>query len=115
MITAISASALSITEVVKALRKGDIDQVTLYLDDVVRITIDEKTHPYSRSQAEVILRNFFRSRTVRSLTVLHQEQGTASEYFIGTLQTEPELFRTTVFMRLRGERKVIHELRFERL
>jgi len=94
--------------------KGDAGKISRHMDDVVRITLDERTYPYSKTQSEAILRNFFRSRTVIDLSMVHQSEGEDGEVFVGDLRTRTDRHRVSIIMRERGERMVISEFRLER-
>lgn len=114
LLTGRSAPGLSMLDVLAAIRKGDAGKISRHMDDVVRITLDERTYPYSKTQSETILRNFFRSRTVIDLLVVHQSEGEDGEVFVGDLRTSSDRYRVSIIMRTRGERMVISEFRLER-
>lgn len=101
-------------DVITALRKGDVGQLCRHMDEVVRITLEERTHPYSKTQSEAILRNFFSSRTIIDLSVVHQSDGEDGEIFVGDLRSSKDRHRVSIIMRPRSERMVISELRLER-
>ncbi len=104
----------SMQDVLAALRKGDAGQLSRHMDEVVRLTLDERTHPYSKTQSEAILRNFFKSRTIIDLSMVHQSDGEDGEIFVGDLRSGKDRHRVSIIMRPRGERMVISELRLER-
>lgn len=114
LISAGSNPGHSMQDVITALRKGDVGQLSRHMDEVVRITLEERTHPYSKTQSEAILRNFFRSRTIIDLSVVHQSDGEDGEIFVGDLRSSKDRHRVSIIMRPRGERMVISELRLER-
>jgi hypothetical protein len=103
----------TIDDVVSAIQTGDAARISRYFDDVVQIGIDGKNHVCSRTQAEMIMRNFFTTRVIKGFTVEQKGGGNDSEFFIGSLSTESNAFRTTVYLRTRGDRKLIQELRFD--
>jgi hypothetical protein len=113
-ITAGNYPGRSMQDVLNALRKGDAGQISRHMDEVVRITLEERTHPYSKTQSEAILRNFFRSRTIIDLSVVHQSDGEDGEIFVGDLRSSKDRHRVSIIMRSRGDRMVISELRLER-
>lgn len=113
-ITGLFSFGTSINDVVTAMKKGDAVSLSRYFDDVVQITMDDKSHAYSKGQAEMILKNFFASRTVRGFTVEHQGSSGETEFCTGLLSTEQQPFRISIFMKMRGERNVIQELWVER-
>ena len=61
----------------------------------------------------MVLRDFFSNKGVKSFKVVHRGIRHDSEYCVGNLATESGDFRTTIFMKVKGDRKVIKELIFE--
>jgi len=104
----------SFDEVVKAIKAGDSAQVSKYFDNTVEITLPGKSNSYSKSQAELILHDFFASNTVIDFEILHKSDNSGSQYCIGNLKTVNGTFRTTIFMKQKGAVEVLQELRFEK-
>ncbi len=109
----IASFSYSIDDVVTAIKSGDANQLSQYFDNMVEITLHEKSNSYSRSQAEVVLKDFFNSFGVKSFSIVHKGSNSGSEFCIGNLQTRNGDFRTTIFMKTRGEKQVLQEIRFE--
>ncbi|HWH62291.1 MAG TPA: DUF4783 domain-containing protein [Ginsengibacter sp.] len=101
-------------DVVKAIKAGDASQVAKYFDNTIEITLPEKSNSYSKSQATLVLQNFFASNTVKDFEILHQSDNSGSQYCIGNLKTANGTFRTTIFMKQKGSTEVVQELRFEK-
>jgi antitoxin component YwqK of YwqJK toxin-antitoxin module len=112
-ITAFSFSP-SINEVIKAFKSGNAAEVSKYFDNTVEITFPEKSNSYNKSQAELVLNDFFATNTVKDFEILHQSDNGGSEYCIGNLQTTGGVFRTTIFMKQKAGKNLIQELRFEK-
>lgn len=102
-----------IDEIVIALKGGNASQVSKYFDKTVDITLPEKSNSYSRSQAEMILRDFFRINPIRGFQVIHKGENSGSQYCIGTLLTKATSYRTTIFMKQKGDKQILQEIRFE--
>lgn len=100
-------------DVVAGLRKGNASQVARYFDKTVDITLPGKTNSYSRSQAEIILKDFFHTRQVKGFEIIHKGENTGSEYCIGTLFTALGTYRTTLYMKNKSNRQTLQEIRFE--
>lgn len=96
-----------------AIRQGDAVKMSRHFDSLVEITVAEKSYSYSRTQAEVVLRDFFNTHSVRNFTMLHKANSNNAEYFVGKLTTARGEFRTTVLVKSRGDKRVVQELRFE--
>ena len=103
----------TIDEVVSAIQLGDASRMSRYFDNMVGITLRDRSHTYSPSQAEMILRDFFSNSGVKSFKVVHRGTSNDAEYCVGSLTTRSGEYRTTIFMRIRGEKKFLQELRFE--
>lgn len=102
-----------INEVIGALKAGNAVQMAKYFDNTVEIALPEKSSSYSKSQAELILRDFFANNPVKNYTLLHQGDNNGSQYCIGTLVTKTATFRTTIYMKQKGDKQVLQEIRFE--
>lgn len=112
----ISISALSqggIDDVISAMKSGNASGVTKYFDNYVDITIFEKASNYSRSQGELIIKDFFTNNGVKTFDVKHKGNNNNGDYCIGTLQTKNGSYRTTVYMRVKGNKLVIQDIRIE--
>ncbi len=103
----------SIDEVVSAIKTGDAAAVARHFDNTVEITMPDKSNNYSKSQAEMVLRDFFSTNGVKDFQILHKGENAGSQYCIGTLSTKNGSFRTTVFMKQKSDKLVLQEIRFE--
>lgn len=106
-------AALRIDEVVAAMKAGNAAQAARYFDKTVEINLPDKGGSYSKSQAEIVLKDFFTNNPVKGFEVIHQGQNAGSQYCIGTLLTKTGSFRTTIYMKQKGDLQVLQELRFE--
>jgi hypothetical protein len=107
------APVFSIDEVVSAMRNGNAARLAKYLDTRVDITVPGKSDNYSRSQAELILKDFFASNEVKGFVVKHKGKQNGSEFCIGLLQTRNGDYRTKFFMKKKGDVQVVQEIGFE--
>ncbi|MBS1743190.1 MAG: DUF4783 domain-containing protein [Bacteroidetes bacterium] len=103
----------SIDEIITALKAGNASQIAKYFDNTVEITLPDKSNSYSKSQGEMILKDFFSNAPVKSFEVIHKGENAGSQYCIGTLVTANGTYRTTVFMKQKGDRQMVQEIRFE--
>ncbi len=107
----ISISGLD--EVIDALRNGNSAEIAKSFDNTVEITLPAKSNSYSKSQAELILRDFFNNNPVKGFEVIHKGENGGSQYCIGTLDTKNGPFRTTLFMKQKNNKLVLQEIRLE--
>lgn len=108
-------SADPFANVISALQKGSADELSHYFDNMIEITLPSKGNSYSKSQAAVILKEFFSSNDVKSFQLIHRgNSGEGSSFGIGSLVTSGGTYRTTFFFRQKGDTFVLQELRFEK-
>jgi hypothetical protein len=100
-------------DVVSALKSGNANQLSKYFDNSIEISLPEKSDSYSRSQAEMVLKDFFDTKVVQSFEAQHQGNVNGSQYCIGTLVTKNGNYRTTVYMKQKTDRSLLQELRIE--
>jgi len=103
----------TIDAVAVAFRSGDVDRLSPYLDYRVDISLPEKSDTYSKSQAEMIIRDFFDNNGVRNFQVKQKGESGGSEYCFGVLQTRNGNFKTSLFMKHKGDKQFLQEIRFQ--
>jgi uncharacterized protein DUF4783 len=103
----------TVDDVATAIRSGNISRLSGYLDNRVDITLPDKSDTYSKSQAEMIISDFFSNNEVQNFKVKHRGENSGTEFCIGILQTRNGNFQTTFFMKQKGDRQLLQELRFQ--
>lgn len=100
-------------DVISALRKGNATELAKYMDDNIEISLPDKSDSYSKTQAVIILKDFFTNNGVKGFDVIHKGDNGGSQFCIGTLQTRSGNYRTTVFMKTKNGRQLVKEIRFQ--
>ena len=106
-------SRVGIDDVISAMKSGNSSLVAKYFDASVELSMPDKSNSYSKSQAELVLKDFFATNAVKGFEVIHKGENAGSQYCIGTLVTKTGSYRTTIFMKQKGDGQVLQELRFE--
>ena len=101
-----------IDDVISALRSGNSSQLSAYFDENVEVTLPDKSDSYSKAQAQLIIKDFFGNNGVRGFELKHKGDSPGGHYCIGTLQTKSGNFRGHVFMKTKGNKEVVKEIRF---
>ncbi len=121
MLVSIVASAATaflpavLDDISLAIRSGNAREVAKYFDTSVEITIHNESKVYSKSQAEMVLKDFFTKNPVSSFNVIHKgTSNEGSQYGIGTLVTNGGSFRTYVYIKQKGTAFFVQEIRFEK-
>jgi hypothetical protein len=113
ILSSFGQSNTSIDEVIGALRSGNANELSRYFDDNVEVTLPVKSDSYSKAQAQLILKDFFANNDVRGFELKHKGDSPGGHYCIGTLQTKSGNFRAHVFMKSKGNKELVKELRFQ--
>lgn len=100
--------------VINAISTGNSAVLAGYFNPSLTLAILEKEDIYTRQQAELILKDFFARNTPVSFTVLHKGGKEGSQYAIGNLVTSSDVFRVTIYLKVKDGKSLIHQLRFEK-
>jgi hypothetical protein len=111
-----TAKAQALEDVVTYLRNGNVGLLAKSFDNIVTITVSSNQSAYSKTQAEMVLKDFFGKNIVKDFVVM--QSGTApnnnSKYAIGKLTTTNGNFQLYVLMKLKDGAYLVQELRFEK-
>lgn len=108
------SSFISVDEVINAIKSGSASQLSKYFDNTIEITFTDKSNTYSKSQAELVLKDFFNHNEVTGFAVVHKGDNTGIQFLTGTLDTRNGEYRTTIYLKQKGDKQVLQELRFEK-
>ena len=107
-------SGPELNDIISALKSGNAGQLAKYFDSRVDISLPGKSDNYSRTQAEMIIKNFFETNPVRSFQVQFTgDNPDGSQYCTGTLKTKNGNFRTTLFMKHKGDKQFLQQISFQ--
>lgn len=105
--------ATGLDDVINALKAGNAQELSKYIDDNVEISLPDKTDNYSRAQSVMVLKDFFNNNGVIGFDVQFKGENGSGQYCIGDLKTRSGVYRTTVFMKSKDNKQVIKEIRFK--
>lgn len=100
-------------DVINALKTGNAQELSKYIDDNIEISLPDKTDNYGKSQAVMVLKDFFNNNGVTGFDVQFKGENGSGQYCIGDLKTKSGVYRTTVFMKVKNDKQVIKEIRFK--
>lgn len=107
-------SAQSMDQFSIALKSGNASELAKYFQSNVELNTTGSSNSFSKTQAEQVLTNFFRSKSVKSFSIVHQ--GTSpegSKYMIGNMATTGGNYRVYLYAKQSGSALGIQEIRFE--
>lgn len=108
------AKAQSFEGIASSIRSGNASALAANFQGNVEITVKDAGNSYSKSQGEMVLKNFFNTHQPKSFAIAHE--GTSpegSKYFIGNLSTSAGNYRTYVYAKTSSGSLIIQEIRFE--
>ena len=100
-------------EIIAAFKAGDASSLAKYFNSTIELTINNKEEIYSKTQAEIILKDFFAKNHPVSFSILHQGGKESSKYAIGSLKTNNQEYRITFLLKSVNSKVFIHQLRIE--
>ncbi|HEY4147914.1 MAG TPA: DUF4783 domain-containing protein [Chitinophagaceae bacterium] len=108
-----SKTGMEMEDIVVALKSGNATQLSRFFDSRIDLTLPDKSDNYSRVQAEMVLRDFFSSNTVRNFQIKYKGESNGSRYCIGVLETRGGDYRTRLFMKGKGDKQLVQEIAFQ--
>ena len=100
-------------EIVNAFKSGNATLLSKYFNPTIELTVFDKEGIYSKTQAEIILRNFFAENPPKQFQILHQGGKDDSKYAICSLTSETSKYRVTLLLKTMETQVYIHQLRIE--
>lgn len=109
----VSAQNKTIEQVKLVLEVGNANELSGFLNDKVDLNINGKEGTYSHSQAEGVLKNYFKENPPKSFQINHEG---ASEngliYAIGEYKSAENSFRVWIRLKKVNDQFRIHEMSF---
>jgi hypothetical protein len=97
-----------------AFRDGDQKNIAKYFNSKVELTIIQQSNVYSKTQAEMVMRDFFAKYPPVNFEFKHKgSSGQNSKFAIGLLDTQQGNFRVYFFVRQQEGNTYLQEMRFE--
>jgi hypothetical protein len=103
----------NIDAVATAIRMGNVNQLSPFFDVRVDISLPDKSDTYSKTQAEMVIGDFFNTNGVQNFRITQQGESGGTFFCAGILQTKSGNYRTTLFFRHKGDKHLLQEIRFQ--
>lgn len=110
-----SAKAQALEDVVNGMRSSNVTMLTKYFDSYVAITMNNNQSVYSKTQAEMVLKDFFAKNTIKDFDIVQNgTSGNDSKYAIGKLITMGATYQLYLVLKVKGSSYILQEIRFEK-
>ncbi|MCL3779775.1 DUF4783 domain-containing protein [Prolixibacteraceae bacterium JC049] len=100
-------------EITLSLKAGDAKTLAKYFNTNIELVIEKDEDVYSKSQAEQLIRNFFKKHKPKRFELIHNGNKGQSYYVIGKLETSTGMFRVNMLIKKQGRKTFIHQLEIE--
>lgn len=110
----VSAQTSNSEAISQAFKTGNAKELSKHFSSNVELKVFNKEDVYSKTQAEIIVKDFFTKNQPKNYHEVHNGSSKAgAQYIIGQLSTSNGTFRVNYFLKKSGELFLIQELRFE--
>jgi hypothetical protein len=102
------------TLLTKFIQTGDAEKLVEYFDESVDLGLPEADQDYSKKQALMVIKDFFRNYPPESFDL--KESGSTSEdnmFMIGDYKTGKDTYQLLVLLRRTNKEFLIHKMKFE--
>ena len=101
-------------KVIEAITKGNASELSKLFNSTIDINIPENEGTYSKNQAEIIVKKFFKKNPVTKFTINHSgSSNDGSKYSIGTYISNDKTYRVYFLLKKTSEKYFIQQLQFE--
>ncbi len=97
-----------------AIKNGNAAELTRYFNTNVDLSIFDKQDIYSKTQAEMLLKDFFSKNVPSNFRVIHQGGKDDAQYYVGRLTTSTGNYRISILIKGQGKAALIHQFRIEK-
>lgn len=101
-------------EIVISIQGGNDVTLAQYFNENVELVVGTHDDVYSKSQAQQIVAEFFKSNKPKQFSIIHQGGKDGARYAIGNLATNTGTFRVYFLLKNKNNNSYIHQLRIEK-
>lgn len=102
------------SSVVAAIKSGNAKELATCFNSNIELTVPDKDGTYSKSQAEIIMKDFFQKHPPKSFSINHNGSSKdMSKFFIGSYMSGSEEYRIYFLMKSMSGKMVIQQLQIE--
>jgi hypothetical protein len=100
--------------IVVSIQNGNDVSLAAFFNENVELVVESHDDVYSKSQAQQIVAEFFKSNKPKQFSIIHQGGKEDARYAIGSLTTATGTFRVYFLLKNKNNNSYIHQLRIEK-
>jgi hypothetical protein len=102
-----------IAQVKETIKAGSAKELSRYLHSTVDVTLDGNIQSYSKTQAEFVLRDFFKQHPPNEVNIIHQGSSKGGQPFaILQYKSGSDTFRLFMKIKSTGNTQFLDDIRF---
>ena len=102
-----------IGQVKETIKAGSAKELSRYLHSSVDVTLEGNVQSYSKTQAEFVLRDFFKQHPPNEVNIIHQGSSKGGQPFaILQYKSGTETFRLFMKIKSNGNSQLLDDIRF---
>ena len=106
-------SADIISQVKETIKAGSAKELSKFLNQNVDVTLEGKVQSYSKTQAEFVLRDFFKQHPPNEVNIIHQGSSKGGQPFaILQYKSGPEIYRLFLKIKSVGNSQFLDDIAF---
>ena len=102
------------TSIGKYIEAGDSEKLSAWFADNLELDITGSVNSCTRSQAKLIMKNFFSNNSPKKFTIIHKSGRPPMSYAVGSLNAGAQKFRVIIYVRTEDGKNSIQQLRIEK-
>lgn len=111
---AYSLQAQIVDNISSAVKMGNASELSNYYNSTVEIIIDGADKVYTKSQAQMVMNDFFKKNPPKDFEIAHKSKREDSQFLIGDLKTVTDKNYRVIFLLREGSgRTLIHQIRIQ--
>jgi hypothetical protein len=101
-------------EIILSIQNGNDAALAEFFNENVELVVQTHDDVYSKSQAQQIVAEFFKSNKPKQFSIIHQGGKDSPRYAIGSLTTATGTFRVYFLLKNKNNKFYIHQLKIEK-
>lgn len=114
LVNVCAGQSVTLTEIEHAWKSGDAAALSEHFGNSIDISFNQTQNTYSKTQASMVLKDFFRKNEVQNFSLRYTGNSTASNilFCVGSLNTTSGNFKIYMYLREQPEaRPILREIR----
>ena len=109
------SAAVTSEKIVSAIRAGNAKELASYFHPNIELTVLDNDGTYSKSQAEIIIKDFFTKNPPKDFSINHNGSSKdMSQFFIGSYKTtNQQSYRIYFLMKTLSDKMLIQQLQIQ--